>query len=200
MNFSDADLQAKAFEAGSKKEKIDVRIDPRTMRALYYIKNGEILTAPLNPKKTANADFAFMSLDEYKHYRKIKKQIDRKGKDMNLEADIYQTEVNTTIVKNAMKNKLRNSNTKHMREARKIDKSYIALNTSLAERSGISESEDLYFDFLTHSESNKHDVKVSSDVIDDNANVSDEAMSDEDFEMLTFIENYNKVHSNEGEK
>ena len=70
-------MQAKAFEAGSKKEKIDVRIDPRTMRALYYIKNGEILTAPLNPKKTANADFAFMSLDEYKHYRKIKKQIDR---------------------------------------------------------------------------------------------------------------------------
>lgn len=120
MNFHDRDLLYKASNIGSKRETFDVRMDPRDIGCLYYLRDGNVEAAPLNGLKHGQTDFVGLNKAEYELIRQMISKQNKEGKYRNnfLKANLMK--VNNLIVDTAKKVNM--SNDKNIEIARSFEK------------------------------------------------------------------------------
>ena len=116
----DPALKDERFTAGSRLKPFSARMDMRDIGHLYYLRDGSLHTARLNPNKTSNEGLNGMTMAEYNAFRKIKKAMDQLGELHNLAIDAALFDADSITVANAAKKTF--SNTKDIREKRAKDK------------------------------------------------------------------------------
>lgn len=135
VNTHDADLMRKMYELQNKREKMEIRIDPRSMNHIYYLKDGKLTMANLNPAKTGNMGYQDMTLYEVEELNKLEKKIKKDGEVRNRRAknSLYATE--EAIVQSAkVSTPVGKKETKDMREHRETEKQRVAKENSIASR------------------------------------------------------------------
>lgn len=136
INLSDKDMLDRMYELQNKREKFEVRIDPRDISNVYYLKNGKLMVAQLNPAKTANIGYQGMTLFELEEYNKKEKALKKEAEARNRRAKNSLHAAQEAIVQEALAAKPDNTpnNTKDMRIAREAEKQRIAKENSIASR------------------------------------------------------------------
>lgn len=140
----DPNLSKQMFDAGHSKVSFEVRIDPRDVDRVYYIRDGKLIQAPLNERLNGNADYKGMTFKQYEDYRKAKKALLSEGKTKNEELSAASFAVNNAIVQGAKKDTL--SLAKGMRPARDVEKQLVAKTNRIAPKLNLPALEDTHDD------------------------------------------------------
>lgn len=126
LPHGDEDFYDHCFALGRKREKIEIRIDERSVDNIYYKKGDKLVRASLNLAVKSNEGFSGMTWTEYNLYFKKKSRLKKEGQNHNVELDALSFAVNHELVKDAARRKIASgvvvSDTKEMREAREIAK------------------------------------------------------------------------------
>lgn len=128
----DKQLSKEMFRAGTKKVPFEVRMDKRSVGAVYYIRNGKLIKASLNEMITGNIDFAGLTEKEWNDYRKGKHQLDAHGRIQNEDLSAFNYSVNQEIVASAQKDTY--SDKKNMRVTRELEKQKVSHDNSIEQR------------------------------------------------------------------
>jgi len=135
INTTDQALLDKMYALQNKRESFEARIDPRDVTNLYYLKNGQLMIAGLNPLKTANDGFEGMTLFEYKAFLKEKRKLVKEGEIRTQRAKNSLFAAQDAIVNEAMSmNTSGYANTKGIRDARSQEKQRVANENKIASR------------------------------------------------------------------
>ena len=141
----DSALSREMFNAGTKKVPHEVRMDMRDISAVYYLRGGRLVKAPLNDRLAGNADYKWLTMKQYEDFYTARKKMDAEGKIHNEELSAFNYAVNKTIAAEAKKETY--SDTKDMRPAREIEKQALSsegrMSTRLEDKtSGVIETKD----------------------------------------------------------
>ena len=135
LNPNDQDMLNRMAELQNKREKIKMRIDPRDVSQLYYIKNNKLTKAPLNPRKTVNSGYEGMTLYEYEAFLKEKRNLQKQGRVRTQRVKNSLHGAQEAIVQEAMANKSSEQNkTNDIREKRNEEKQRIANKNKISTR------------------------------------------------------------------
>ena len=123
INLQDEALLRDMYLASThgKKKLENACIDPRNISHLYYIREGKLMTASLNYKKTGMKEYEGMTLSEYNALHNKKKDDDAIGRETNLQMDIAIRDRQAKIVSEAQKRHLSPS-TENLRANRAAEK------------------------------------------------------------------------------
>lgn len=123
INLQDEALLRDMYLASThgKKKLESACIDPRNISHLYYIREGKLMTASLNYKKTGMKEYEGMTLSEYNALHNKKKDDDAIGRETNLQMDIAIRDRQAKIVSEAQKRHLSPS-TENLRANRAAEK------------------------------------------------------------------------------
>ena len=123
INLQDEALLRDMYLASThgKKKLESACIDPRNIGHLYYIREGKLMTASLNYKKTGMKEYEGMTLSEYNALHNKKKDDDAIGRETNLQMDIAIRDRQANIVSDAQKRHLSPS-TENLRANRAAEK------------------------------------------------------------------------------
>lgn len=135
MDFTDLALQQQMYTLGTKRESLEMRIDPRDVGALYMLdKQNQLKKVPLNPQRTGN-DYQGIPLAEYLELYKAKKSQDKLGSIYNEELRVGLLAANEAAIAAAEENAPYYPNTKGIRDARaqekKLEEVKNSINTKL---------------------------------------------------------------------
>lgn len=132
INLQDEALLRDMYLASThgKKKLESACIDPRNIGHLYYIREGKLMTASLNYKKTGMKDYEGMTLSEYNALHNKKKDDDAIGRETNLQMDIAIRDRQAKIVSEAQKRHLSPS-TESLRANRAAEKKARAQQTPI---------------------------------------------------------------------
>ena len=139
LPVDDPDLRMKMFQAGTKKQSIEVRMDMRDISYIYYLKNGKVVSAPLNERLTGNGEYKGLTMKQWEDYLREKAQMDAEGRVYNQNLAVYNYAVNTSIVDGAKKETM--SDSKNMRPAREMEKQIVSYQDRIALRMDETSSE-----------------------------------------------------------
>lgn len=170
MNYKDEDLRHRMYELGTSREKEEMRYDPRDIGKLYYLKNGILMEAALNPDKFGNAGFEHITYADYMDYKKEKKKMDAEGRHHNLNIAINERTINKMIVDSI--DAPRYSEEKDMKPERKEEKNRVNRENSVSKRIKKAVPE------LTDKKEEKPDVSKIQDK---------EMVSDEDSDIMAVL-------------
>lgn len=137
LNREDPDMLRMMSELQNKRQKFPVRIDPRDVGHVYYLKDGRLMMAALNPGKSQNVGFEQMTLTEYAELKKTKKKLDKDSRVRNERAKNQMYASQEAIVQEAVSRNPSGkgpNDTKHMREHREREKQEVAYDNRLASR------------------------------------------------------------------
>ena len=167
------------YELQSKRKKIDIRYDPRTTSALYYLdKNNKVYRFPLNRRIPENISFDGITWKEYETLHKESKRMNHNNELYKLQNQINLSEQIKLDVKEAESRHLQPVNKTHnIIEARHKEKEMISSNNSLEQRLLYNEEEMKPPHSLDDSES------ISKEIAD--KNVQDFV---KDIESTTFLD------------
>ena len=132
LSKDDKQLSKEMFRAGTKKVPFEVRMDKRSVGAVYYIRNGKLIKAPLNEMITGNIDYADLTEKEWNDYRKGKHQLDANGRIQNEDISAFNYSVNQEIVASAQKDTY--SDKKNMRVTRELEKQKVSHDNNIEQR------------------------------------------------------------------
>ncbi len=107
---------------GTKKNKLEIRFDPRSVNYLYYIKNGKVMKLSLNREKCG--DYNNLTWNEYMEYYNTQHERNIALKDENLRLLIEREKSLENISKSAHK-AVGIPDGKNIRETRKVEKDSI---------------------------------------------------------------------------
>lgn len=126
LPHGDEEFYDRCFALGRRREKMEIRIDERSVDNVYYKKGDQLVRASLNLAVKSNEGFSGMTWTEYRLYSKKKAELKKQGQSYNVGLDALAFAVNHEIVQGAVKRKIAagvvESDTKEMREAREIAK------------------------------------------------------------------------------
>lgn len=105
LNSNDQELLNEMYHQQNRKKPFAARYDPRDIGTLYYLKNGELLKAPLNPDKTANKGFENLTYKELEDYLQYKKLLSKEGKLANEDLSYSQRIIDSAILVNVQSDK-----------------------------------------------------------------------------------------------
>lgn len=128
----DIALSREMFDAGTKKVPFEARMDMRDIGHIYYLRDGKLIDAPLNPNLSGNADFSGLTMKQYEDYLQRKGRMRVEGKVHNQELAAFNYSVNAAVVAEAKKEFL--SDSKHMRPARELEKQTVSHEGSITSR------------------------------------------------------------------
>lgn len=129
---NDVQLSREMFNAGNKKIPFEARMDMRCIGNIYYLRNGKLVKAPLNARKTGNADFANLTMKQWEDFRKLKNQMNAEGKLYNLEVEAFNYLVNESLVNESKKKTY--SDDKNMRSIREQEKQLVSFYDNIDQR------------------------------------------------------------------
>lgn len=129
---NDKALAKEMFNAGTKKIPFEVRMDMRDVSNVYYLRDGKMITAPLNELLNGNADYKGLTMKQYEDYRKGKGQLMAEGRVHNEELSAFNYAVNNAVVSEAKKTTV--SDTKEIRPAREAEKQAVSHENKISKR------------------------------------------------------------------
>ncbi len=124
--FGDPDMFEEMAAAGRHRIPINVRVDPRCINAVYYVRksDGRLMCAPLNPKAKENREYDNQTLAKWEEELKNRRKQDKKGQQLNEQTNAYNFAINETIVRSSLKAPYPSS--KNIKESRKKDRQALA--------------------------------------------------------------------------
>lgn len=130
---NDTALFQQMQKQGKTKAPFPVRRDMRDVSRIYYLRDGKLMQACLDPLNPVSRSYYGISVSHYEKLMKIVKENDRAGRENNLELDINMKLTCENVVKSAKKRKgNKKTDTKHMRENREREKNIIQVDNSVA--------------------------------------------------------------------
>lgn len=129
LNDNDSQMLTDMYNAQNKRVPFEVRMDPRDIGAVYYIRDNRLQRAGLNSAKTGQVEFAGMTLYEWKA---IETYLRIKMKNLEIskqQYDAYLAQIYTSIVTNAKK--VHPASTENLEENRRLEKNFIASRMSM---------------------------------------------------------------------
>lgn len=120
INDNDEKLREAMFEAGTTSKNFKVRIDPRTVNEIFYMRNEKLYIAKLNPdlpNVIAYKDLTWLQYDEYNTKRK---DVRNKGKKINEELEFQEHQLKSFVIDNIQRESY--ANDKNINAARKKEK------------------------------------------------------------------------------
>ena len=135
INTQDEKLLTKMYELQNKREKMDIRVDPRSVSEIYYLRDGKLNIARLNPAKTMNIGYEHMTLFELEEFIKKEKQLKKEGEVRNrrLKSSMYSAQ-EAIVQESKLLTPSGPNNIKNLNEARNFEKQRIAKDNSVASR------------------------------------------------------------------
>lgn len=128
----DKQISREMFNAGTKKVPFEVRMDMRNVGQVYYIRDGKLITAPLNALLNGNADYSDMTMFQYEEYLHAKRAMIAEGKVHNEALSAFNYALNHTVVDEVKK--IGPSDKKNLRESRKQEKQLISSSNQIKKR------------------------------------------------------------------
>lgn len=128
----DPKLRSEIFRANRKRIPFEARMDMRKVGCIYYLRDTQLIQAPLNLMIHGNAELKNLTMTEYEDFLHHKRLMNAEGKVHNEELSAYNYAVNETIVKEAKKKTP--SSKKNMTEARREEKQFISASNNMAQR------------------------------------------------------------------
>lgn len=110
INSTDTELLKQMYDAGRKKVDFMVRIDPRDVNQVYYMRDNKLHAAPLNLGCQKSMSYAGMTWAEYEGYRARSKSLAIDSKEHNRRLAVERKCVNEVIVSAATTDHLADTN------------------------------------------------------------------------------------------
>ena len=143
LPHGDSTFYDRCFKLGRKKEKIEIRIDPRSVNEIYYKLGNTLIKASLNMRIKDNEDYLGMTWTEYEIYKKKKLALRRAGQRYNDEVNATAFQIYKGVVESAVKEKeaagVIESDTKNMRENRDKAKQEKQYENRISERLDVND-------------------------------------------------------------
>ena len=128
----DPKLRSEIFRANRKRIPFEARMDMRNVGYIYYLRDTQLIQAPLNLMIHGNAELRNLTMTEYEDFLHHKRLMNAEGKVHNEELSAYNYAINEAIVKEAKKKTP--SSKKNMTEARREEKQFISASNNMAQR------------------------------------------------------------------
>ena len=128
----DTKIAKEMFNAGTKHVSFEVRMDMRNVGNVYYLRDGQLIQAPLNPRLNGNADYGEMTMKEYDDLLQMKRAMITEGKIHNESISAFNYAVNEAIVEEAKKKTP--SDKKHLRASREQEKQAVSSANRISKR------------------------------------------------------------------
>lgn len=112
----DEDMEERMYKLGNRRESINIKIDPRSVDEVYYLKDNKVMVSKLNEQRDDTKSFKGLTWNEYQKWHEERNRIKREGERKKECISIEQTQINDLIV-SASQNKILPSS-KNMTENR----------------------------------------------------------------------------------
>ena len=140
------------YNAQDRRIPFDIRIDPRDVGAVYYIRDGVFHKASLMSTKTGQSDFAGLTLSEWTAVMEYLSKKRREREISDQDYDAYLAEINDMIVRSASKRNMTDASS--LLENRREEKEHTAranamlddINAVLLKKTGGAPDETLSID------------------------------------------------------
>ena len=104
---------------GALLNRMTVKVDPRSVNTLYYVKDGKVMQLLLNKQKSGT--FQDLSWAEYDEYYLQEKKMDAKGKEDNLDLEVQKNKA-VRAIKESVQRVTQHPSDKNIKEIRKQEK------------------------------------------------------------------------------
>lgn len=118
VNRADTYFLKRAYEAGSTKQKIQVRCDPSSVAKVYYMHDNKVFSADLNTNISGQASYLGMSWERYRLYNHKRRDDNREGKENNLHLDYERDQQYNNVIQEAKSKQITYANTENIKKNR----------------------------------------------------------------------------------
>ncbi|MDY2637126.1 MAG: transposase family protein [Phascolarctobacterium sp.] len=148
INRDDTDLEKAMADAGNKSVPFKVRMDPRDVSCVYYLRNNRLCCAKLSDKRPDGLDYSGMTLQMYDEYYDRKKKEDKSYRQHNDELAANNAEFAINVAKEMKTRVVPKVNTKmdKIREARHIESALVSSTNKMLDRMDNSDNQILGFE------------------------------------------------------
>lgn len=147
INYNDNTMLHKMYTCGTKREPFECRMDERDISSIYYLRDGELVSATLNKEKTGNGEYEGLTYLEYKALKQEKQRMDSCGKEDNRQLRVARKELNKTVIdgvaEHAKAVELSEHDTEEIRKNRRLEQQAISNANSVDTHTAIAASEDM---------------------------------------------------------
>ena len=138
FNSEDETLNELMFHQQFKEKKMDIRTDPRDMGHIYYLQNGKLETAALDPFDVRYREYYGMSKNHYLALEKEYEQAKAISKEYNRQSRVGLRKRNKAIIEEKSANSTIKSDTANLAENRELEKARVSKELSVANRFGLA--------------------------------------------------------------
>ena len=138
FNSEDETLNELMFHQQFKEKKMDIRTDPRDMGHIYYLQNGKLETAALDPFDVRYREYYGMSKNHYLALEKEYEQAKAISKEYNRQSRVGLRKRNKAIIEEKSANSTIKSDTANLTENRELEKARVSKELSVANRFGLA--------------------------------------------------------------
>lgn len=134
FNSEDETLNELMFHQQLKEKRMNIRTDPRDMGHIYYLQNGKLETAALDPFDVRYSEYYGMSKN---HFLALEKEYERTkaiSKEYNRENRVALRKRNKAIIEEKAANSTIKSNIENLAENREIEKARVSKELSVINR------------------------------------------------------------------
>ena len=138
FNSDDEILNELMFHQQLKEKRMDIRTDPRDMGHIYYLQNGKLEIAALDPFDVRYREYYGMSK---KHFLTLEKEYERTkaiSKEHNRESRVGLRKRNKAIIEEKAINTTIKSDAGNLAENRELEKASVSKKLSVANRFGLA--------------------------------------------------------------
>lgn len=140
LNLDDEDMMNLMYKQQGKVTNIDIRYDPRNIERIYYLKNGKLQSAILNPAYQEYEGYRGICYKHLKELQKMAKEMDTAGREMNRQNRAHLNDCNKAIINSV--EKVRYTDVANLKENRKVEKERISQEHSFSKKLGLDIKED----------------------------------------------------------
>ena len=137
FNSEDDSLNELMFHQQLKEKRIDIRTDPRDMGHVYYLQNGKLEIAALDPFDVRYREYYGMSKNHFLALDKEYEQAKAISKEYNRENRVVLRKRNKAVIEGKAANSTIKSNTANLAENRELEKARVSKELSVANRFGL---------------------------------------------------------------
>lgn len=134
FNSDDETLNELMFHQQLKEKRMDIRTDPRDMGHIYYLQNGKLETAALDPFDVRYRGYYGMSKKHFLTLEKEYEQTKAISKEHNRESRVSLRKRNKAIIEEKATNNTIKSDTANLAENRELEKARVSKELSVANR------------------------------------------------------------------
>lgn len=138
FNSEDETLNELMFRQQFKEKRMDIRTDPRDMGHIYYLQDGKLETAVLDPFDIRYREYYGMSKKHFLTLEKEYEQVKAISKEYNRQSRVSLRKRNKAIIEEKAANSTIKSDTANLSENRELEKARVSKELSVANRFGLA--------------------------------------------------------------